>query len=120
MLMSDSSAKGFAVHVTAAAQEEVLRLSAACERARFRIEEAAEGPDEEAFAGAAAGPRTPWDDDPLPRQVERVPLRRRRAVAVPKAVPPLPPEAVAPERWRRVVYGAWRGGACIHTLKARR
>lgn len=121
-LMSDSSSKGYSVHATNIAADEIKPLIAAPERARFGTREDAPPPDDEPFKGALPGPRLPTDDilDEIPRRPQsRGPRRPRVLIRTGFNLVPLPDDFVAADRWSRVVRGAWRCPGKIHALEAR-
>ena len=120
--MSDSSAKGYAVHATNITASEVKPLIAAPERARFVAHEDSPGPDDVPFLGALPGPRLPVDDifDTIPRRPQRRgPRRPRVLIRTGFILDPLPDVFVAADRWARVARGAWRCPGKIHALEAR-
>ena len=118
--MSDSSAKGYAVHARNITADEVKPLIAAPERARFTAHEDAPAPDN--FIGSLPRPRLPVDDilDTIPRRPRhRGPRRPRVLIRTGFTLEPLPDVFVAADRWARVARGAWRCPGKIHALEAR-
>ena len=96
-LISDSSAKGYAVHTTSITADEIKPLIAAPERSRFTTREDAPPPDDELFAGAMLGPRFPMDeflDEILRRPRRRGPRRPRVLIRTGFNLVPLPDDFV--------------------------
>ena len=119
VLCSDASQKGYALHATRATEHEVRKLAKTPERARFIYHDEHEPPDDFAFRGQVAGPRRDEDDLPLPpaSSIRRQPRVRRMAVE--HSIAPVDDEMVVPERWVRLLYGAWKSGGTIHSFEAR-
>ena len=136
---SDSSTHGYALHETPCQVSEMLDVTVWRERWRFVIDHPAltrrvdgglqghlaDVPDM-ALRFEAWFEKEMRDLDCLLPEPEppprcpadvRTPLRVRQEVA--GLVPQLPPDWVRPERWRRVVAGAWRRPEAIHHKEAR-
>lgn len=136
---SDASDRGFAVHVSEAARDEVLE--AACWRERWRFVDApreAKPVVDNQDAGFEAGfededtPFNRWVDEELRAQEQldtvevRGPPVRVRADLPPRAqiervglVPPLATTMCDPGRWRLVVLGRWSRPRAIHCKEGR-
>jgi len=132
---SDASDAGFAVHSTPCSAKEGWMAAQFRERWRFLEPEAVDVGDRRAqlqgtlasFYAAPGYPRefSEWAEAEMARSSEQrsftrvAPQRPPELVEVVGAVPRLDDAWVQPQRWQRVVAGAWRSRGKIHCLEAR-
>lgn len=105
--MSDSSARGYALHGAPLMSAKAHDIAAFAERSRFVERKTLARVDEERFLGSLAS----FDADES--------ARPREVVEVGPSPPPLPDLVVSADRWTRLLYGAWRERGKIHALEQR-